>query len=202
MQYSCQTSRPAATKKACSSSSVGKPPFAKSTTWRSPFSLDNAIEVYPAEPQHQMVAAVIRPSLAGREQPWLRHDQRELFAVIDLPAVRGVLAVRLEEGHDIVEGIREAARVVQELPDGDALSEGGSVAVEVEPPLGDELQYQGRHEDLRHAPDAESVIDCERLVRSEVGDTCRCLDPPVGQNCQGDSALHAGREDGFQLLID
>jgi hypothetical protein len=83
----------------------------------------------------------------------------ELIAGRELPAVRGVPAVGLEERHDIVDEIREAARVVQELADGDALGEWRGVAVQVEQPLCDELKDDRRHEDFRHAPDTEAVID-------------------------------------------
>jgi hypothetical protein len=70
-----------------------------------------------------------------------------------------ILAVRLEELHDVTDEIRQAARVVQELAHGDALGERRGVAVEVEQPLVHEPEDERGDEDLRHAPDAEAVID-------------------------------------------
>jgi hypothetical protein len=77
-----------------------------------------------------------------------------------------VPAVRLEERHDVVDEIREAARVVEKLADRDALRERGGVGVQVEQPLRDEPKDERGHEQLGHAPDAETVIDCQGLARS------------------------------------
>ncbi len=76
-----------------------------------------------------------------------------------------VPAVGLEERHNVADEIVEATRVVQKLPNGDPLGKGRGVAVEVEQPLRDELKDERGDEDLRHAPDAEPVIDREGLAR-------------------------------------
>ena len=66
--------------------------------------------------------------------------------------------------------------MVQELADRDALGERRGVAVEVEQPVRDELEDERGHEDLRHAPDAEAVIDGERLAGRDVREAGRRLD--------------------------
>lgn len=111
------------------------------------------------EPQHDVVTAVIRPALPRREQARALHDQSELITSVELPAMGKVPAVRLEERPNIVDEIRQSACVVQELPDGDALSERRGVAIEVEQPLPNQLKDERCHENLRHAPDPEAMID-------------------------------------------
>jgi hypothetical protein len=93
-------------------------------------------------------------------------------------------------------------RVVQELADRDALSEGRGIAVEVEQALRNELKDERSNEDLRHASDAEAVIDCERLAPSEVCEPSRCLDACVRTEGYGDCARDTGRDDGLKLILD
>ena len=73
----------------------------------------------------------------------------------DLVSMRRVPAVRLEQGDGIGIDIVEAARVVQELADGDAGNERRTVPVEVEQALVDEPEDERRHEELRDAADSK-----------------------------------------------
>jgi hypothetical protein len=154
------------------------------------------------EPQHDVVAAVVGPPLARREQAGLLHDQPELIARTESPAMGGVPAVRLEERDDVVDEIRKAARVVQELTDADAPGERRRVAVEVEQPVSDELKDERGHEDLRHAPDPEAVIGRERLAGSQVCEADRFLNLLVRPERYRDGARNAGRDNGFELIAD
>ena len=92
------------------------------------------------ESQHDVVAAAIRPPLAGREQARLLQDQPKLIAWAELPAVARVPTIRLEERHDVTDEIVESARVVQELADRDALNDGRGLPIKVEQTLRHELE--------------------------------------------------------------
>ena len=109
---------------------------------------------------------MIRPPFAGSELARLLQHQLELVVRREPEAVAGVQAVGLEELHDVADPVLEAARVVQELADGDALSEGRGIAVEVEQALRNKLKDKRGGKDFRHAPNAEAVIDPENLARS------------------------------------
>ena len=102
----------------------------------------------------------------------------------------------------VADEIVQAARVVQELADRDALGERRGVPVEVEQPLRDELKDERRHEDLRHAPDAEAVIDRERLARPQVREAGRCFNSPVRPASGDDRARNTGRDNRLQLIRD
>ena len=65
----------------------------------------------------------------------------------------------------------------EELADRDALDERRSVAVEAEQAFLDEPEDKRRDKDLRHAPDAEAVLGCQRLAGLDVGDAHRRFDP-------------------------
>jgi hypothetical protein len=92
--------------------------------------------------------------------------------------------------------------VVQELADRDALGERRGVAVQVEQPLRDELKGERGHEDLRHAPDAEAVIDRQWLASPEVREAGRCVDSRARPASSDDGARNAGRDNGLQLVRD
>ena len=154
------------------------------------------------EPQYEVVAAVVRPPLARREQARLLHDQLELLAVAELEAVRRVPAIWLEELHEIAGEIVEAARVVQELADGDAGDEGRSIAVELEQPFVDEPEDKWGHEDLRDASDAETVARCEGLPGLYVGDPRRCLDSLVRPHRDDHRARNTGGDDSLELILN
>lgn len=154
------------------------------------------------EPQNEVVAAVVRPSLARREQSRFLQSEVELFPVPDHVSMRGVAAVRLEERDRIGVCIVEAARVVQKLADRDAGSEGRSVSVEVEQALVDELEDKRSHEDLRDASDAETVARCQRLARANVGEPRRCLDSLGRFDRNDDGARNAGRDDSLELILN
>jgi hypothetical protein len=154
------------------------------------------------QPQDDVVAAVIRPTLARGEQARQLHHQPELLARVELPAVAEVPAIRLEEFHDIPDEIRQAARVVQKLAHGDALSERCGVVVELEQPLVHELEDERGDEDLRHAPDAEAMIDREWLARADVREPGGCLDPPRRADGHGHCARNSGCDDGVELIPD
>ena len=109
---------------------------------------------------------MIGPPLAGRELTRLLQYQLELFVRREPEAMAGVPAVGLEELHDVADPVLETACVVQELADRDPFSEGRGITVEVEQALRNELKDERGDEDLRHAPDAEAVIDRDDLARS------------------------------------
>jgi hypothetical protein len=115
--------------------------------------------------------------------------------------MRRVAQVRLEERDRISHEIRQPARVIQQLANGDALHEGRAVVVEVEQSLGDELQDECRHEDLRHAPDAEAVLGRERLARSHVRQARRGFDPADRALSECDHPRNAGGEDAVELIL-
>ena len=89
----------------------------------------------------------------------------------------GVPAVGLEELHDVADPVLETACVVQELADRDPFCEGRGITVEVEQALRNELKDERGDEDLRHAPDAEAVIDRDYLARS------RSANPDAASTC-------------------
>jgi hypothetical protein len=111
------------------------------------------------QPERQVVAAAVRPALARRKEARLLQRAGEQVAGADLPAVRRVPAVGLEYGHDVViERVREAARVVQKLPDGHAGHERRGASVERERALVHELEHDRRDEELAHAAHAAAVL--------------------------------------------
>ena len=76
------------------------------------------------EAKHDVVAAVIGPSVAGREQAWLLQHELELVACIEPPATIRVVAIRLEERDGVSHEVVEAARVIQELANRDLVPVG------------------------------------------------------------------------------
>ena len=92
--------------------------------------------------------------------------------------------------------------MVQELADGDAFGKRRRVAVQLEEPLGDELQDECSDEDLRHAPDAEAVVDRHRLARPDVGEPGRRADASGRQKGYDDGAWNARRYDTLELIVD
>ena len=84
------------------------------------------------EPEHDVVAAVIRPPLAGWKQTRLLQDMLKLVARPELPAMGRIPPIRLEERHHVDGEIVEAARVIQELADRDALDKRRRLPVKVE----------------------------------------------------------------------
>ena len=120
----------------------------------------------------------------------------------DLPAVGRVPAVGLEERHEIIDEIREAARVVQELADRDALGERRGVSVQVEHPFGHELRTSAADEDLRHASDAEAMLDGERLARRDVSDAGRCLNSTLRPEGHHRRPRNTGCDDRLELILN
>ena len=55
--------------------------------------------------------------------------------------------------------------MIQELADRDALDKRRRLPVKVEQTLRDQLNDERRHEDLRHASDAETMLNGQRLAR-------------------------------------
>jgi len=152
--------------------------------------------------QDDVVAAAIRPPLAGLEQAGLPEHEPQLVEAPELPAVRGVTPVRLEERNRIADEVLQPARVVQQPAHGDALGEGSRVGVELEQPLCDQPQNERGHEDLRHAPDAEAVTGRERLAGANVRQPRRGLDPLVGPGRDHGHAGNAGRDDPVELILE
>ena len=154
------------------------------------------------QPQDDVVAAVIRPTLTRWEQARQLHHQPKLVGGVKLPAVTEIPAVRLEELHDVTDEIRQATRMVQELAHGDALGERRGVAVELEEPVVAEPEDERGDEDLRHAADAKAVIDRQRLARSHVGEPGRRGDRPRRQKSDYDGARYFVRHEKLELLLD
>ena len=113
-----------------------------------------------------------------------------------------ISAVRLEERYGITYEILQAARVVQELANGDALRERRGVTVEAEQPFLDELKDERCHEDLRHAPDPEAVIDRKGLARATSASPAAASTRPAGADGYRHRARNTGRDDGIELIRD
>jgi hypothetical protein len=62
--------------------------------------------------------------------------------------------------------------------------EGGGAVVQAEPTFRDETKDERHHEDLGHAPDAEAVLDRERLTGAQVGHAGCGLDALLGPDRQ------------------
>lgn len=150
------------------------------------------------QPQREVVAAVVGPSLARREETGLLEDERQLLVRTELPAVSGIPSIRLPVEVEVV----EAARVVQKLAHRDARDEGRRFLVEVEPALRDQLEDECGDEDLRDAADPKSVLDGEHLAGGDVREPDRSLDPLLRPDGHYDRARNAGRHDRLELILD
>jgi hypothetical protein len=111
-------------------------------------------------------------------------------------------AIRLEECDGVSYEVVEPARVVEELADRDALGERRSVSIQVEQAFLDEPEDERRDEDLRHAPDPESVAGGQRLAGSDVCDACGSLDPAAGAVGHDDRAGNTGFDSRFEEMLD
>jgi hypothetical protein len=116
--------------------------------------------------------------------------------------VRRVPAVRLEQGDEVVERVRQAARVVQELPHGHAGHERRGVAVERERPFVNELEHGHRDEEFGHASDAGAVLRRHRCARLHVGDPGCFLPTEAGAGSHGDRAWEAALHRGLQVTSE
>jgi hypothetical protein len=92
--------------------------------------------------------------------------------------------------------------VVQELADRDALYERRRVSVQVEHPFGHELEDERGHEDLRHASDAEAMLDGKRLSRRDVSDAGRCLNSTLRPEGHHRRPGNTGCDDGLELILN
>jgi hypothetical protein len=106
------------------------------------------------------VPVYAQPSPGEEPRPFQR--QRQQLARPELRPVGRVLPVRLEERDEVVVEVRQAARVVQELPDRHIADDRARVVLERERSLVDELKHCGRSEELGHAGDPEAMPDCQR----------------------------------------
>ncbi len=154
------------------------------------------------EPQYEVVAAVVRPPLARREQARLLHDQLELLAVPELVAVRRVAAVRLEELHEIDGEIVEAARVVQELADGDALRERAASPSSSSSPSSTSCRTRGATKSFVTLPTRKRCPAVSASPVSHVRKPGRCLDPAGPAAGHDDGARHTGCDDGLELILN
>ena len=92
--------------------------------------------------------------------------------------------------------------MVQELPDRHALGDRGGVAVEVERAFVDELEDDRRHEDLRHAGDAEAVLRRQALARLDVGEPGGSFLVEAGPGGDGDGSGEAGADDRLEPVVE
>jgi hypothetical protein len=152
------------------------------------------------QPEREVVAAVVLPPCPRREEARQFHDLGKLLAMPELEAVCRVAAVRLEKLHVVERSVRKTARVVEQLADGDALRDRTRIAVELEQPFLDELQDEGRHEELRDAPDAEPMLGRQGLARLHVRKTRRCFDDSL-RPCRDDGdAGNAAGQNSLELV--
>lgn len=113
-----------------------------------------------------------------------------------------VAAIRLEERDRVSHEVVQAARVVQELTDGDALGERRRVAAELEQALLDQPQHEWRDEDLRHAPDAKAVLGRQGCAGLDVGDSDSRFDPAFRARGDDNRPGNAGFDHGSELILD
>jgi len=92
--------------------------------------------------------------------------------------------------------------VVQKLADRYPFHERRGLVVEPECAFVRKLQNDRRDEGLRHARDAEAVIDREALAGAEVGDSCRSLEVPVRTARDRGGARNPRRDDLVQLRLE
>jgi hypothetical protein len=117
---------------------------------------------------------VVRARVGEATRRSLLIFERELDEVPRLPG--GIGGAR-----EVVDVVREARGVGEELPDRDPFTAGQKagqpplgVVVEAEGALVDQLEDDGSHEGLRHAADAEAVARPQRATRLAVGEAARC----------------------------
>ena len=96
----------------------------------------------------------------------------------------------------------ESARVVQELADRDALNERRGVLVQFEHPFGHELEDERRHEHLRHASDAEAMLDGKRLARCDVSEACGCRKSALRPEGHHNRPRNTGCDDRVELILN
>ena len=92
--------------------------------------------------------------------------------------------------------------MVQELADRDALNERRGVPIKVEQTLRHELEDERGHEDLRHASDAEAMLDGKRLARRDVGEAGRCLNSTLRPERHHRHPRNTGCDNRLKLILN
>ena len=75
-------------------------------------------------------------------------------------------------------------------------------SLRLEQTLRHELENERGHEDLRHASNAEAMLDGERLARRDIREAGRCLNSTVRPDGYHRRPRNTGRDDRLELIVN